>query len=206
MDIPFRMLQCRIDWSAVGIWLGAGAEVLVALVILYEVEQHRRSSFLEEASRDEPFKGRKEIYAKFLETEDGLTIREKSEVFCRSLWDNDDLRTECDKQMVLFNRLGHLLTPRPISWIVSNDSILQWFPQSAVLLWLILSPYIDERRKRAGPWWAKQFEEFVLASVNFLLCNGAAPLEMYHPRKRDVRLDVGKEELREMQRKLKRAA
>jgi hypothetical protein len=182
-----------------------GAEALVALVILYEVEQHRRSNFLEEASRSDPFDARTEIYQTFLETE-GATAEAKSDAFCQSLWGNPHLRTKCDRQIVFFNRLGHLLTPRLISWIVSNEPILQWFPQSVVILWLILRPYIQERRRRAGRWWARQFEQFVLASVSFLLRNGEGTLEMYHPQRRDLKLDISKQELRSILGQLKGAA
>ncbi len=205
MSAACWILKDSVDWSAVGIWVSAFAEGAVAFVILYEVEQHRRSSFLEEASRIEPFKERVQIYSVFLESE-GSTLEAKSKAFCDSLWENPELREKCDRQIVLFNRLGHLLTPRPISWVVRNESIFQWFPQSVALLWLILRPYIAERRRRAGKWWARQFEDFVLASVNFLLRNGVGTLEMYHPSRRDLGLNVSREELRQMKRGLKRAA
>jgi hypothetical protein len=104
----------QVDWASIGIWVSAAMELAVALVILYEVEQHRRASFLEEASREEHLKEKREIYKLFLETE-GATVEAKTEEFCRSLWDNPDLRGKCDTQLVLFNKLGYLLTPRPIS-------------------------------------------------------------------------------------------
>ena len=187
-------LQCVIDWSALGIWAGAAMEFAVALVILYEVEQHRRSSFLEQASREERFSEREEIYRLFLESE-GTTVEEKSEAFCRSLWDKPELRSKCDRQLVLFNKLGYLLTPPPINLLVSNESILQWFPQSVAILWLILTPYIRERRKRAGRWWAKQFSDYTYASVKFLLSQNVETLEMFHPQHDDVHLKISKAQL-----------
>lgn len=189
---------CTIDWSALGIWISAGAELLVALVILYEVEQQRRSSFLEEASQIEPFDERTSIFAAFLDAS-GTTASEKSEAFCESLWKDPTLRKKCDRQIVLFTRLGHLLTPRLFSWIVSNESILGWFPQSAAILWLILRPYIQERRRRSGRWWAKEFERFVAASVDFLFRNGVETLQMYHPERSNSLFPISKEELRRIQ-------
>ncbi len=196
--------MCTIDWAALGIWVGAAMELCVALVILYEIEQHRRSSFLEEASSEQLFKDRQDIYKVFLEAE-GTTVEAKSEAFCESLWHNHELRTKCDRQLVLFNKLGYLLAPPPISWIVSNESILQWFPQSVAILWLILTPYITERRKKNGQWWAKQFSDYTAASVSFLLRNGVQILEMFHPDRSDFPgLTIGKDQLQAIQRQLRR--
>ncbi len=193
---------CAVDWASLGIWVGAAMEFLVALVILYEVEQHRRSSFLEEASRDERLREREEIYGLFLDAE-GATVETKSEAFCRSLKDNRALRTSCDRQLVLFNKLGYLLTPPPISWFVSNESLLQWFPQSVAILWLILTPYIQERRRRFGKWWAKQFSRLTAESVKFLLSQGVQTLEMYHPNQHDSPgLTISKEHLERVQREI----
>jgi len=178
-------------------------EFLVALAILYEVEQHRRSSFLEDASQDTRFSEREEIYQLFLEAE-GTTVDEKSEAFCCSLWANPDLRGKCDRQLVLFSKLGHLLNPRPISWVMRNKSVLQWFPQSVVILWLILAPYICERRKRAGKWWAKPFSDFTAASVKFLLGQRDQPLQMFD-RRGNVALEIPRERLEKIEMQIKSA-
>jgi hypothetical protein len=193
---------CEIDWTTVGIWVSAAMELAVAVVILYEVEQHRRAGFLEEASREEHLKEKRDIYSLFLETA-GTTADEKSEAFCRSLWERPDLRSKCDTQLVLFNKLGYLLTPRPISWVVSNESVLQWHPQSVVLLWLILAPYIQKRREKLGKWWAGRFENYTEASVKFLLSESVEHLEMYHPERSDTRLTINKDELQELLRSIR---
>lgn len=159
---------CTIDWSALGIWIGAAMEGVVAFVILYEVEQHRRSAFLEQATGEEMFKQRRDIYGEFLAL-NSTSLEERSEAFRKLLWVKPDLRDKCDRQIVLFSKLGELLTPKPISWVISNKSVLQWFPHSVVILWVILNPYIQERRKNLGEWWAKSFSDFTGACVQSLL-------------------------------------
>ena len=53
------------------------------------------------------------------------------------------LKTSCDRQIVLFNDLGITVGV----WYSQSEPLVEIFPHAAIFIWIILHPYIIQRRK-----------------------------------------------------------
>lgn len=157
-----------------GEWIGAGAELLVAFVILWELEEHRRSSFHDEAADSESYEARGEVYEEFFQTK-ANSIAEKSEAFCAQLWKEKWLKRRCEEHIVPFSRLGQI---RRYSLFFKTD-YLELFPHTVVLFWIMLEPYITVRRRLTGKWWATDFMKLTFDCLGFLLKDPDATLSFY---------------------------
>jgi hypothetical protein len=145
-------------------WLGIAAELTVAAVIYFEVEQTRRLNFLQRATTENANKERSEIYREFL-TVRGATLAEKSDAFLAMLHCNLELKLKCDRQITLFNDLA--ITTE--EWYSRKKPLIEVFPHAPVFVWAILHSYILQRRRDTGTWFAKPLLKFTLRCIDFVM-------------------------------------
>ncbi len=159
-------------------WASATGEFVIAFVIFLELEVGRRDGFLKEAAQMENYEDRGKIYAAFYNTDGGST-EDKSKRFCERFWKREsedvNLKESCERQIVLFNRLGQI---RRHAFLYRSDYI-KLFPHAVVLFWIMVEPYIEKRRTMTGEWWARDFEELTKNCLSFLLRNLKGGLTLY---------------------------
>jgi hypothetical protein len=164
--------------SDVGLWsaeVTAGeclvflAEVAVAVVIYFELAHQRESSFLGKATEKNANEQRRKIYEKYLElagTDKSTSLEEKSDKFVKELFGDKDLRQCCDQQISLFNELGFVYRGR---FIVFESGLVEILPHAAIYIFIILKPYLLQRRADAGEWFAQPLIRFTRRSVGYVL-------------------------------------
>ena len=118
-----------------------GAELLVALVIYYEVEEHRASTFMGEIQGDLAYTQRANVYDKYSGLS-GTTLTEKAEEFRKIIWQDPYLREICDSQWTYFNRLRYSVRQSLFHRRIAST----WFPQVSVSFWCMTAPYLRERQ------------------------------------------------------------
>lgn len=157
-------------------WTTIAAEFLVAAVIYFELEQTRRQHFLEKAIDEHADHDRRSIYKAFVAIEGFTTLESRSAEFVRVMLRTSlesgnvanggvSLKTSCDRQIALFNDLGITVG----SWYSQSGPLVEIFPHAAIYIWIILHPYIIQRRKDTGKWLAEPLLKFALECVAFVL-------------------------------------
>jgi len=127
------------------------AELLVAFVIFYELEENRMAAFLKDALGGH-YDNRGLIYDAFVGME-GATLRENAVAFKNYLErppeaGEKDLETWkktkklCDKQLSYLASFRYMLRFSPFH----RGLMETWFPQVLVRLWLMLGPYAESRQ------------------------------------------------------------
>jgi hypothetical protein len=151
--------------TAIG-WATVLAEVFVGCVIYLELEQNRRTAFLEKATNEDANQDRREIYKTFLAMQGVATLDERSAAFVRLMLSTPaetvngepTLKKRCDRQIALFNNLGITVG----EWYSRSAPLVKIFPHAAIYIWIVLHPYIIQRREDTGDWLAKPLLEFTL--------------------------------------------
>jgi hypothetical protein len=179
-DVPvYEALACFYKSSTVIGWATFAAEFLVAAVIYFELEQGRRQHFLEKATAEHADHDRREIYKTFVAIAGCSTLEERSAAFVRRMLATPpepenvapsrngkvSLKTSCDRQIALFNDLGVTVG----AWYSQSGPLVEVFPHAAIYIWIILHPYIIQRRKDTGKWLAKPLLKFTMECVAFVL-------------------------------------
>jgi len=168
-------------------WAGVVAELAIACVIYYELEEERASRFLSEVL-GKPYEDREDIYHEYI-TAGGQTLEEKAENFRKKLWNNGKLRQKCDLQLAHFSRLHYMLR-----WsILHRNLLVQWFPHVPIRLWVMLSAYIKEVSPHRGE--ENEFMQIVLQSLGFMEKKGLKPIRIY-PREGREPVEISVDHLR----------
>ncbi len=127
------------------------AEIAVALVIYFELEHSRRTAFLEKATGKESDQERREIYAAYFEVCDtSEPMDRRAEAFMKHLFTNLKFKAKCDSEVALFNEIGFMISP----WLARKKALVEIFPHAPVYIWMILRPYVLQRRTDTGPYFA----------------------------------------------------
>ncbi len=176
---------------------GFVAEIIVAAVIWYEWEGGRLDQFLSDA--DLCAKDRNRIYKAYCGLPKSDLIAQ-NELFKKLLNTDEKLLDSCNKHIRLLSRIGSRL-PR-IPWL--RRTPLDW--HIPVLLWAILSPYIEDRRKESGPSYAENLLRYTLASTKRLLRQKRQTWELRDPdRMRNQNATITREQLEHFKKQLKSA-
>lgn len=189
----------QINPETIVLGLSVLAELLVAWVIYYEWEGGRLDSFLADAER--LVEDRRAIYIAFC----GLpqsNLNPQNQMFKEHLESSGDknLLDACHKNIRLLSRIGARL-PR-IWWL--RRTPVDW--HVAAILWMILGPYIEERRKESGPTYADMFLVYALASTKRLLAQKRRTWTLRDPdRKRKQDVIFTRDEFLAMRKELKRS-
>jgi hypothetical protein len=184
------------DWLSV---VSAAGEWAIAFVIYWEWEGSRLDHFLEDTHLDARKTERKQIFSEYCGL-DSSAERPRNERFRERIeqTEHENLREICDDNVRLFSRIGARLPLFP----PLRNRVLDW--HVVVFLWEILGPYVEQRRRAAGPAFAKSFLKYALASVNRLLKQKRNKWVIADPdltRKHDV--DVTRARLVQMQGELR---
>jgi hypothetical protein len=154
-------------------WLTMAGEWGIIAVIYLEIESTRLDHFFEDAFNETHRKAREEIYAAFL-----AMSQPSPEQFCESLKNNAELRNKCELEISLLTKIGNRLPLLPRQ----RRRVVSWFPHSVVFLWEILEPYVFERRRATGGYWANAFAQFARKSATFILDNGSDKITLVDTR------------------------
>ena len=158
-------------------WATFTAEVLVAAAIYFELEQDRTARFIEKATREQSDEDRRVIYAEFLSITGFASLEDRSREFVRRMLATAvepannptpaqaSLKLRCDRQIALFNDLGITIA----KWYAQKQQLVEVFPHAAIYMWIILNPYIIQRRSDTGPWLAQPLLTFTQRCVAFVL-------------------------------------
>lgn len=180
-------------------WATAAMELLIAVVIGWELEETRRNNFLTEASDSKNYESRGAIYSAFYKTE-GDTVEEKSREFCKLIWEDADLKSKCERHIVLFGRLQQIRRYA----LTRRGEYIKVFPHTVVLFWIMLQPFIVERRALTGEWWASDFMKLAEKCLSYLLKKPDRKLWLYDSdRKRKKDLEISTSDLRRVQASLR---
>lgn len=160
-------------------WATVVAELVVAYVIYVELGASNLQNFVERTTEPSANKERSAIYEAYLALLKGSDFDEASEAFLKKIQETPDLKDKCDRQIAHFNALGIGID----HWLAQKKKIVGIFPHAAVLVWLILGPYIKQRRQDSGSWFATPLLQFALASVIYVTEHNpkGAPLRLRKP-------------------------
>jgi hypothetical protein len=147
----------------VSIVVGFIGELVVAGAILWELEENRRVNFLSESASQKMYEGRAEIYEKFMAAPGDAAA--KAEALHQLIRKDSNIKNACDRQILLFETLGGLAR----NTVFHREQFVSVFPHSVIAFWVMLQPYIEERKRRTGPWWAQNFRKFTVKCIKFIL-------------------------------------
>lgn len=128
-----------VDLSNAGTVL---AELLIAFVIYYEIEENRIAGFLHEVL-DKPYKQRREIYEAYGKAK-GVTWQERAQSFRDLIVSDVGLRSKVDYQLSYISN-AHYLVRRSL---LHQNLMTNWFPQTVVRLWAMLCEYVGGSERR----------------------------------------------------------
>lgn len=157
------------EWHSMGTVL---AELLIAAVIYYEVEETRIAAFLKDAL-GKPYEERRTVYEAFTKME-GATLKEKASAFTKHLWKNRDLRAICDFQLTYFSQAHFLVRGS----LFHRKLVSEWFPQVTVRVWAMLSDYAKDSERLAIRA-ARELAADVVDSVGVLNKTGITTLAIH---------------------------
>ena len=129
--------------------LSFAGELIVAGVILWELDENRRVNFLTQAASQDMYEGRAEIYDEFMSF--GGDGPAKSEELRKLMWRSSVFKKKCDAHILLFETLGGPANFAFFDRLFGLNQFVSVFPHSVVAFWYMLQPYIEERQKRTGP-------------------------------------------------------
>jgi len=183
-------------------WLTAIGELGIVLAILHEIKKSRETSFLERSSNQQYYRQRKELYEAFL-----APGKLKAPATRAALWRNahelaqkawsgrlDGTTTHstadiCDEQTAHLSQIAFLHgNPKfRTRWLRAHGNFLglganrliEWFPHSVVMFWIMMGPYILDRQSKMGRFWARELETYALACAEFILKDKSAQLSLY---------------------------
>jgi hypothetical protein len=179
-----------------GEWLMFLAEVAVAAVIYLELEHNRQMAFLAKATGKTSDQERRDIYAVYLALSAEL-LKDRAEAFKKAMFADRCLKRKCDNEIALFNEIGFMISP----WIARKKALVDIFPHAPVYIWLILRPYVLQRRDDTGPYFARHYFHFTERCLGFVIKQG----KELHLRRTDGSegYKISLDELREMQKELR---
>lgn len=164
------MTDCRVDWAIIAAWAGVVAELVVALVIYWELRAGRTSRAFEALYNDDIYKGRQHLYNAFLSISTGDLV-EKQATFLVKIREDKKLWENCDSQIQQFAKLGYLLRRNliyrmlPLSRRYGPHEIIESVSHVIAPLAVRLLPYIQFRRLHKGRHWAKDFVGLAVACL-----------------------------------------
>jgi hypothetical protein len=194
MDTLLTVLPQLVAHTRLAEWATVVADLLIALVIYYEVEEHRASEFLAGVHEGELYRQRANLYDEYSRAS-GSTLRERAEAFRAKLWANPALREQCDAQWTYFNRLQYMLRHS----LFHRGLLARWFPHVVVSVWVMLVAYMQERQSLKPAPADVYFLVALRLALNRLRKKGFHPITIYSKDK-SILVKVTVEELEAMRK------
>jgi hypothetical protein len=132
-------------------------------------------------------------------------MREKSINFCAQVWKDSKLKRKCELHILMFSRLGQIRRYA----LIRRGVYVRMFPHTVVLFWIMLKPYIEERRKLTGEWWGEDFMDLTAKCLKYLLKKRGRSLWLFDTdriRKRELEITTSDLRLAQTELKAMRAA
>src|ERR1700685_3977212 len=125
------------------------AELLVALVIYWEIEQHRLGGFMEAYTKVHG--SRADIYEYFASLDAGEYLERRREMFRDLVQKNSDLRKKCDEQINHFDIMWYT------QGLAGRRKLLKWFPGVVATMYVVLGKRAPEQAGRRGGFWGDRY-------------------------------------------------
>jgi len=202
-------LLAPIKSVTLGEWLGFIGELLVALVIYWELKANREAEFLKAAFEKEEYVKREPLYRLFFNYTAG-SWRERGDKLAEDLFqeNNLDLKIMCGEQLWRLDSLGHVTRPNILRRIVPQifwrQESASFFPHSILFFWVMLRRHVILRRAMTGPWWAHNFLRYTTECTEYILRSKVPSVTLYDPdRVRKADIVFSRNELRKIKRELR---
>ncbi|SRR6266568_2945653 len=192
-------LNATYDWPVfAATLLAAIGEFFIFWAIISEVRGSRETSFLHTVV-DKPFyDDRANLYSHFLTSQptlvsnpDRRALWQKSDAFSAHICtkDGSEVRKIVDSQLVHLNQIALLYGKHGM--FSRDKELIEWFPHTVALCWIMLGPYIFRRKELTGHFWAKALVSYALACIEFVLKDPDAALIIFPdtPGIRQVQID-----------------
>jgi hypothetical protein len=128
-------------------------EFAIALVLYYELEENRASTFLANVQNPDFLNDRRKLYEAYVAVaQPGTSLKARAKAFKDKIEGNVDLRSSCDLQWINIDRLQYDLR----NSLFHSRLLADWFPQVLVSLWVMTGPYVRDRQV-TGPVDAHQY-------------------------------------------------
>jgi hypothetical protein len=197
---------CGVDWAILAAWAGVVAELVVALVIYWELRAGRTSRAFEALYDKGIYQGRENLYSAFLSTSADC-LAEKQAKFLLKIRENKNLWEDCDSQIQQFAKLGYLLRRNwiwrllPFCRSYGPGEIVESVSHVIAPLAVMLLPYIRLRRQHKGRHWAKHFVGLAVDCLPLTYASGIGLFERALGEKPDMELTP--EQLKTTRRELR---
>lgn len=147
------------------------AELVVALVIYFEVQASIIYHALEAIYQQPFYHNRGTLYSSFLSVE-ARNLTERQNRFLLVMKQDKNVLRNCDDQVSMYTKLGYLLRPRGLrrlrihSWAgYGPRHMIGFFPHAVAPLAVMSLAYIRERRQDKGPTWGHHFIGLAIACL-----------------------------------------
>jgi hypothetical protein len=122
--------------------LSAVGGIAIAVVLYYELEENRASTFLENVQNPDFVKARRNLYEAYVAVaQPGTSLKARAEAFKNKIEGDVDLRSSCDFQWINIDRLQYDLR----NSLFHSRLLADWFPQVLVSLWVMTGLYVRDR-------------------------------------------------------------
>jgi len=178
------------------------AEVSVAGIIWYEVEQDRQRAFLARSQDAAPREARKRLYGAFFAAnqpipKDGMDAARKNLLEQIERSESGELREACVEIVTFANELAFAAT-RPLA---QRNVYIDMFPQGWIFVWLTVGKYVLKRRKDSSTQYAEHMLVMTLKCLERIRAENG-PLVLHSPDERRT-FEFTPEHLMELRDELK---
>jgi hypothetical protein len=182
-------------------------EFLIVWAIISEVKGARHSAFLEKMF-EHPYKPRADIYTQFVDNipastnpPDRATLWKAGVTLLDRIHGDEQFRANCGDQVAHLNQVAVLFGSR-----TANDALIEYFPHTVTITWIMLIPYILERKADQGHYWAAPLDRFALDCLDFILQDPEAHLSIFSnthaPGEKRRSIIINNDSLKEVRRDL----
>jgi hypothetical protein len=117
-------------------------EFAIAIVLYYELEENRASTFLANVQNPDFMSAGRKLYEAYVAVaQPGTSLKARAEAFKDKIEGDVDLRSSCDFQWINIDRLQYDLR----NSLFHSRLLADWFPQVLVSLWVMTGLYVRDR-------------------------------------------------------------
>lgn len=196
------MAWATVHWDAIIGILTVVAELIVALVIYFELRANRLYQALDTIYTHKVYTGRAVIYARFHSiANEGECLMDRQEKFRTAALADSKLASCCDEQIAQFTKLGYLLRPNRLEqlifgkWSYGPRVLIEFCPHVIVPLAVMLLGYIEQRQREKGRFYAQHFIGLAITCVKTLENNPPNSITFFGADREHDRLTIDRGDL-----------